>query len=381
MIKIAYLDYSHIFAGAERALHTIIENINTTIYSPVLIFTYPQKHQKSYNDLDCQKKWLSHKLRWWMGSDKWRHPLKGSDFIARTIWGIRLAIYLKTNHIDILHVNLLRPDVFMWLWPSKISGIKIIGHFRSQAISWIPPKRVQKCCKIILCVSKYSQCRLMSKGIYARSIVIYDSIDIATFKSNLSKSEAKQEIGFDKNCFLITSVGQLSPQKGHDNAIQAFSIIAEKYTNTILFIAGGGNSDNLIYLKSLAENVGLLNKRIFFSEQQMTNILEVYRASDLILSLTKVGEAFGLVPYEATCMGTPFIGPDKGAIKEFVTNKVNGLLVDPNSIDEIASNIKWVIENRQKAERISENLYHIITRSLSPQTMINNLTRIYNILK
>ena len=113
----------------------------------------------------------------------------------------------------------------------------------------------------------------------------------------------------------------------------------------------------------------------------MTNILEVYRASDLILSLTKVGEAFGLVPYEATCMGTPFIGPDKGAIKEFVTNKVNGLLVDPNSIDEIASNIKWVIENRQKAERISENLYHIITRSLSPQTMINNLTRIYNILK
>lgn len=376
-MKIAYLDYSHIFAGAERVLYTIIDSLDRNKYELVLIFPYPMKHHKQYSSLACKKIYLANNLKVWMGSERWHHPLRGTDFLARTIWGYKLFRCLKNEKVDILHINLLRPDSLMWILPIKYTNIKIVGHFRSQSLKWIPPKLVQKCCDLILCVSSYSQKRMLTKGQYAHSVVLYDSIDIKSFKTNLSRIEAKVKLGFPENCFLISSVGQLSCHKGHDHAIRAFVEIAQHYPNLILYIAGGGRSEDLMYLKQLSHERFEVQDRIIFSERQLTNIADVYCASDLVLSLTKVGEAFGLVPYEATMMGAPFIAPDKGAVKEFVINMENGILVDTENIDSIVSSIKWAIEHTARLQEMNNKLYSLVMEKLTPKIMARNIENAY----
>ncbi len=376
-IKVAYLDYSHVFAGAERVLHTIISCIDRTKYEPILIFPYPMSHHVRYQDLDCKKIYLSDRLKWWMGSDRWKHPMRGTDFLARTIFGTKLSVVIKRENVNILHVNLLRPDSLMWLLPSRRKGLKIIGHFRSQAREWIPSKYVQACCDIILCVSDYSKSRLLSKGKHTKTITLYDSIDVDSLQSTLNRNEAKQKLGFPENSILFSSVGQLSKHKGHDNAIHAFARIASKFPNALLFIAGGGCREDLEDLKRIVLLYPDIKDRVRFSEKQLSNIADVYRASDITLSLTKVGEAFGLVPYESVWMGTPFIGPDKGAIKEFVKDKENGLIVDTECIDDIASNMEWALENPLLMEEMSKELLASIKTMLIPTIMTRKIESIY----
>lgn len=376
-IKIAYLDYSHIFAGAERVLYTIIDNLNKDEFEPILVFPYPMKHQKGYEKLKCKKVYLSKEIKWWMGSDRWHHPLRGTDFLMRTIIGCKLALFLHKEKIDILHVNLIRPDSLMWIMPSKKMGIKVIGHFRSQALEWIPPKSVQHNCNLILCVSKYSQNRLLSKGYYTRTQVLYDSINLNLFQSDISRSDAKKKLGFSEKDVLISSIGQLSRHKGHDNAIKAFAKIAPHNPSAVLFIAGGGRIEDLDYLKQIVKEHPSIQTRVIFSEKQLSNIVDVYRASDLVLSLTKVGEAFGLVPYEAAIMGTPFIAPNRGAVKEFIINKENGLLVDTNNVDEIVTQIEWAIEHKKECEQMNIKAKEVIQSKLTPYVMTNQLQSIY----
>lgn len=377
--KVAYLDYSSIFAGAERVLHTIVENLDRTQFEPYLIFPYPMEHHKGYSDLDCETHCLARKKSWWMGSDYWKHPLRGTDIIKRTIFGIALAVFLKKNHIKILHVNLLRPDAFMWLFPSKLIGIKILGHFRSQSIEWVAPKRVQTCCKKLVCVSNYSRSRLLLKGEHVESCVVYDSIDVSSLETKLSKTEAKTELGYDENMQLMVSVGQLSLHKGHDNAIRAFAKIANKYPNLRLYIAGGGSPENLSKYKLLANELDVADK-VRFSECQVSNITDIYRAADLTLSLTKVGEAFGLVPFESSCLGTPFLAPNMGAVKEFIIHMENGLLVNTNSVDEIAEYMEWVFNHYDEAIEMNRKVMGIINTQISPAIMVSNLERIYKTL-
>lgn len=376
-IKIAYLDYSHIYAGAERVLSTIISNLDQSMYEPILIFPYPMNHQKEYDSLNCEKIYLSGNKKWWMGSKRWKHPLRGMDFLMRSIFGYKLANILRCEKITMLHVNLLRPDSLMWILPAKRLGIKIIGHFRSQSLEWVPPGIVQKNCDLILCVSQYSQKRLLTKGEYTRTHVLYDSINVNLFTSSLTSQKAKKHLGVPEDCFLLASIGQLSRHKGHDNAIRAFAGIASSRPKAYLYIAGGGRDEDLAYLEQIAAEYPSVQRRIIFSGRQLSNIVDLYCAADLILSLTKVGEAFGLVPYEAALMQKPFIAPNKGAVKEFIKNGENGILVDTNDVQSIASKMEWVISHPHECEIMNIRARRTIMENLTPDIMIHNLNTVY----
>lgn len=373
-IKIAYLDYSPVFAGAERVLYTIIDNLDRTKYEPYMVFPFPREFHQRYDSLDCEKHYLSPKLTWWHGSEYWKHPLRGTDMLKRFIFGRRLAKYLIREGIGILHVNLLRPDCYFWIKPCHDAGIKVIGHYRSQEYEWIPGPKVQKCCNLILCVSKFSRSHFISKGIFTESRVLYDSIDTGTLHCELTIEEAKEKLGFPKECVLLSSVGQLSRHKGHDNAIRALAEILQQYPNAILYIAGGGDFQ---YLKDIAQELNV-SENVKFSERQVSNIQEVYRASDIILSLTKVGEAFGLVPFESSYIGTPFVAPEFGAITEFVEGDGKNLLVDTNDVNKIAERIDWILTHHTEAESIVVQIQQQIKDRIGPSVMVNNLSNVYD---
>ena len=160
MIKVAFLDYSPVFAGAERVLYNMISHIDRTKYEPYIIFPFPMEHQDRYNDLDCHKIWVSDSKKWWMGTDRWKKPVRGTDFLKRSIFGLKISSIVKKLNIDILDVNLMRFDVKMWVWATrKFTNAKIVGHYRSQEQDWVAPASAQKLFNVIACVSRFSRMR------------------------------------------------------------------------------------------------------------------------------------------------------------------------------------------------------------------------------
>ena len=380
MIKVAFLDYSPVFAGAERVLYNMISHIDRTKYEPYIIFPFPMEHQDRYNDLDCHKIWVSDSKKWWMGTDRWKKPVRGTDFLKRSIFGLKISSIVKKLNIDILDVNLMRFDVKMWVWATrKFTNAKIVGHYRSQEQDWVAPASAQKLFNVIACVSRFSRMRFQLKGDFVRSEVLYDSVDIDVMKSDMTKETAKEKLGYSSDTLLLISVGQLSIHKGHDNAIKAFARIADKYPDARLLIAGGGGPSLVEYYKSIAEECGVIDK-VNIPGSQFSNIQDIYRAADLTLSLTKVGEGFGLVPYESTLLGTPFIAPGFGAVTEFVTDKVTGLLVDTNDIDAVTEKLDWALSNYNQCKAMVVKLEKIIKEQLSPSMLSSNLDKLYSTL-
>jgi glycosyltransferase involved in cell wall biosynthesis len=380
MKKVLFLDYSPIFAGAERMLYNVLTHIDRDKYEPILAFPYPQDHQSRYSEVDCEKICLADSLKWWMGSDRWTHPLRGTDFLKRAIFGQRIANLINRKQIDILDVNLMRNDVMMWVWATRrFTTAKIVGHYRSQEQEFVAPWYAQKLFDVIACVSEFSRMRFRIKGDFTKTVVLYDSVDIDVMKCDISQSNAKKKVGYD-DCILLVSVGQLSARKGHDNAIRAFAKILPKYPTAKLLIAGGGGGDTpKDYYQKIASDLGVSDK-VSIPGSQIDNIQEVYRAADLTLSLTKVGEGFGLVPYESALIGTPFIAPCFGAVREFVKDGVNGLLVDTNDIDAIASKISYALEHKEDSVRMTASLRSLIKERLSPSTLAHNLDALYTSL-
>lgn len=380
MKKVLFLDYSHVFAGAERVLYNVLTHIDRSKYEPILLFQYPMEHQSRYADIDCKKLYLADSNTWWMGSDRWRHPLKGSDFLKRTILGIKIANIINRYKIDILDVNLMRVDVMMWVWGTrKLTNAKIVGHYRSQEQDWVAPAKAQRLFDVVACVSEFSRMRFRLKGDFTNTAVLYDSVDIDVMKCDLSKSEAKKELGYSDDDILLVSVGQLSIHKGHDNAIKAFAKIAEKYPKAKLLIAGGGGNRSKEYYQEIAKELGVSDK-VSIPGKQMSNIQHVYRAADLTLSLTKVGEGFGLVPYESALLGTPFIAPSFGAICEFVKDGETGLLVDTNDHEAVVGKIDYALSHQEESVRMIEELQIVIKEKLSPSKLAENLDKLYTSL-
>lgn len=378
IVKIAYLDFSPVFAGAERVLFNAISNLDRSKYEPILVFPYPQSHQERYNSLDCKKIWLNKSRAWWMGSDYWEKPLKGSDFLKRTILGLQLAHFIHKNNIQVLDVNLMRNDIKMWVWGTrKFTDAKIIGHYRSQSLEWIAPADGQRLFDLIVCVSEFSQSRFLTPGEFCKTGVLYDAVNIEEMQSSLSKEEAKKVLGIDPSWKIISSVGQLSIHKGHDTAIRAFAKLRDRYPDYKLLIAGGGREILVKYYQDIIKEEQL-EDRVIFPGKQLGNIQTVYRASDLTLSLTKVGEGFGLVPYESTLLGTPFIAPSFGAVLEFVKDGVNGMLVDTNSLDDVIDKIDWALSHTSETSEMVRRLQQVIYDKLTPQCLADNLDVIYS---
>lgn len=366
-IKVAYLDYSPHFAGAERALYTIISYLDRERFEPILVFPFPYEHHHRYDDLDCEKIYLSDGLKWWMGSDRWKKPIMGTDFLKRTIFGYRLAKQLSKRGVRILHVNLLRPDSLMWIWFCESFGIKVVGHFRSLSMAWVPPISVQKRCDAIISVSNVVRDHTMSVFQHPNNNAIYDSIAF-------SKSPVKYPV---RN--IISSVAVLAPHKGHDHAIMAFDKIACKYPNYELHIVGGGmgQGTELIRLKEIAKATSC-PERIKFTEKQVSNVEEYYSQSKLIMSLTKTGEAFGLVPYEAALCGTPTIAPNKGAVTELLVDGVSGIMVETMDVDAIAERIDWALSHYDKCLEICGRTLEVIENRLTPKVMDEQIMEVYN---
>lgn len=366
-IKIAYLDYSPHFAGAERALCTIISHLDRSRFEPIIIFPYPRAHHDRYNSLGCEIVYLCDGLKWWMGGDRWRHPMRGTDFLKRTILGFRMSRFLRKHGIKLLHVNLLRPDSLMWLLPSKRCGVKVVGHFRSLPMSWVPSETVQRQCDCIISVSNIVKDHAMSRFVHPANVVVYDSIP------NMGNSVTHNQ----SRPLVLSSVAALFPNKGHDNAIRAFGKIAYKYPDYELHIVGGGSDAEICRLENIAEECAISDK-VKFTRKQVSDVAAVYRHSKLVLSLTKEGEAFGLVPFEAAMCDTPAIAPDKGAIKEILKDGESAILVETEDVDAIAHRIDWSLTHYDECRRICAKTQEIVRSKLTPQEMDRQIMNVYD---
>jgi glycosyltransferase involved in cell wall biosynthesis len=376
-ISLAYLDCSNFFSGAEVSLESLVSHLDKQAFEPILYFIYPKGHQDRYNHLGCKTRFLLDQPKWWTGSDYWKKPIRGTDALKRNILGIRLAYNLLRDDVQILHINLARNDIFWYMFWPKIIGVKVILHCRSDDMNWIPNRYIQAMSNHIIAVSDFVKKKVLLKNTKARVSTIYNSVVFPEvgFQSQ-KKKIAKKNLNIDDNTLLVSSVGLLSEHKGHDTAIRVFKRLCSSYPSMRLFISGGGSQEELLRLQGITSELNIADL-VYFSGDQIRNIEDVYRASELVFSLTKRGEAFGRVPFESMSFGTPVLAPNMGGASELITDGETGYLVNSQNLDEVVQRAKEILDNPTKAQKVVEAGRMVFKQRLSTLVSTSQVQQVY----
>lgn len=170
----------------------------------------------------------------------------------------------------------------------------------------------------------------------------------------VSRIKEKYSLGDKK---IILTVARLVERKGHDKVIQALPKVLEKIPNAVYLVIGQGAQ--LKYLKELVVLLNLENKVLFFTDILDEELPAFYQASDVFImparEISRVDiEGFGIVYLEANSFGKPVIAGRTGGSMEAVEDGVTGLIVDPESINEIAEALIKLLTDERLAASMGE---------------------------
>ena len=123
-------------------------------------------------------------------------------------------------------------------------------------------------------------------------------------------------------------------------------------------------------LKILAKNLNLENKIKFLNYVDMDS-KKIILSLDLLLSLTKSYEGFGLSIAEAMSVGTPILATDVGAVYEFFNNDC-GKLIKSEQIEEIKNSLIDFCDHKKDWENKAQIAKNKIEKYFNSEIMGKN---------
>lgn len=154
--------------------------------------------------------------------------------------------------------------------------------------------------------------------------------------SDKQRAEVRSRAGVEEKQRLLLCVGEFSERKNQALLIRAFNELHKKYKNTVLAFAGSGKTEKECRL--LAEELELRDCVKFLG--QVSNINELYRSSELLISCSKMeGMPFNVM--EALFCGLPVAASDIKGHSDLLKNKSFSMLFqnDISSVYECISKI------------------------------------------
>jgi D-inositol-3-phosphate glycosyltransferase len=180
--------------------------------------------------------------------------------------------------------------------------------------------------------------------------VVHPGVDLEMFTPG-DKRAARAALGLDTDEPVLAFVGRIQPLKAPDVLLRA----AAKLPGVRVVVAGGPSGSGLIPrpgagglpmpggLVRLADELGIADRVTFLPPQSRDQIVDVYRAADLV-AVPSYSESFGLVAIEAQACGTPVVAAAVGGLPVAVRDGVTGTLVDGHDVDDWAAAIDALLK-------------------------------------
>ena len=167
-------------------------------------------------------------------------------------------------------------------------------------------------------------------------------------------------------------MGKINYKKGYDKLIQAYKIVYNKDKDVILIMCGKVEDKSFTKLRTK-----LTVPIIIIPPLKGNNIL--YQIAQIVILPSRF-DGFPFVMIEAGANKKPFIGGNTGGISEFIEDGLDGLLVNPENENELADKILFLLNNKEAAEQLGNNLYKKVNKKCNCNNYFGRLEEIYNSL-
>lgn len=233
----------------------------------------------------------------------------------------------------------------------------------------------------IVSVSRFLQRELQTKYLVSgkRVETIYNGVDLARFRPDLSGNEIRRRHGITHNDRVLICVASGIPRKGHDLLIQCLGLVTREVRNVNLLLVGVSANSNNPYVRKLVQKVhslGLQQHVVFCNFVHDKELPLYYAVGDIFVSATK-WEGFGLPFAEAMACAKPVIGFDRTAMSELITDGYNGYKVKYRDIGAMAERIIDLCNHLDAARTLGQNGRVFAEKNFDWRTNMARVVEIY----
>lgn len=291
---------------------------------------------------------------------------------------LALKLYFKPDiaSCDLIHVSFDIPPApmaaFLAVRKKKIPLVltyhgdwdpnygSLFRRFSVKLCNALCTQKILERADIIICPSKkYSEKSLFLRNHAKKIVVIPNGINLTDFDLRLSKIDCRRRLDFPETGNIILFFGNLSPYKGPELLLKAFSKIHKTFPDTYLFFAGQGVE--MEKLRRLTTDFALDDsvKFLGYVDEKLKAIC--YKACDIFcLPSTMMTECYPLSILEAMASGIPVIASDIGGISDIIENGKTGILVEPNNGEHLEHQLSFLLQNPDTRKDLSENALNTI---------------------
>jgi L-malate glycosyltransferase len=141
---------------------------------------------------------------------------------------------------------------------------------------------------------------------------------------------------------ILIHLSNFRPVKRPTDVVEIFARVREKVPSVLLMVGDGPERSNAEWI---AKHNGVESHVHFVGKRD--NIEQLVGSSDLLL-LPSDSESFGLVALEAMACQVPVVVSRVGGLPEVVTDGVEGFLVEPRNVEEMARRSIEILSDETK---------------------------------
>ncbi|VAX34858.1 hypothetical protein MNBD_UNCLBAC01-1100 [hydrothermal vent metagenome] len=344
--RILYVSETSRMGGGEQVLLDIIDNLDRTRFSPIVI-------------APCNGKLIDELRARGVKFGFINTRAKYSKFFPFPFFSqiVKFIFWILKENITLIHAN--------GLGVYRVCGVaafltnkKRICHIHSifsrtdlNYSMLVSPHLLIGCCEDI---SKRIKNFLKSNQHVTPVSTLVNGINIDIFsplrQQNLKVHKSK--LNFNNNDFIITTIGNLSELKGQKDFISMAKQVLDKIPNVTFCIIGEEKISDKGYAEQLKEHACALkiSNRIKFLGVK-SNIKDYLSVSDVFV-LPSLTEGLPLVILEAMSCAKPVVATNINGIPEAVIDNETGFLVKPKDVAALSQSVLVLLSDTAKCKRM-----------------------------
>lgn len=260
-------------------------------------------------------------------------------------WGQAMVLaHEYAGEHDHIYAHFLHTPCSVARYAALISGksFSISAHAKDIWTSpeWEMREKLEDCDWLVTCTEGGAD-YLKSLAPAGRVHLVYHGLDLSRFPSPEKRPSNNDGKTKAKTVNLVT-VGRAVSKKGIDTLLKALAKLPDDLHWHWTHIGGGPLKGEL---ETLAANLGIVERSDFKGALPQSEVLETYRKSDLFILPSRIdetGDRDGLpnVIVEAQSQAMAVISTNISGIPELIQSGKNGLLIQPDKVDDLASAIE-----------------------------------------
>lgn len=375
MRNILYIVQSGKLGGAEISLLLLLKYLNRNKFNPLVLGPANSELDSKLRNLKIELINLN------LPRIKSKNPARLIfSFFLLLFLSVRIYLIIKKLGVSIVHTVSNKRSAIFGILAARLARVPVVWTIRNlQWEGFIDAFLVKNATRLIAVSDAIFRVFNRNPKYSGKFVRIYNAIDLADFNPELNSQKPLRNLwGFEPQDFVVALVGRLSPEKRHEQFIEAASRVSKQNSKIKFLIIGEqkfyGNDD---YYRSLAQQrqqKGLEGTLKFIDFEN--DIAAVMASIDLLVLISKY-ESFGRVLIEAMAMEKPVIVSDCGGPREIITENETGILLKSRNVSKLADAILYLYDHPDTAQQMGRAGRKRVEKYFTVDDYIQNHEKLY----